>query len=151
MEIIFADERHISDIVNIENECFERPWSEKSVESFVAGKNNVTLLCVENGCIAGYAGMMKVPDEGQITNIAVLPEFRKKGFGDALVSKLKEYCESHNLLFMTLEVRVSNTPAIRLYEKHGFKRTGLRKKYYGGTEDAVLMTFERGDGFGCGQ
>ena len=145
MEIIFADERHIGDIVNIEKTCFSHPWSENSVRSHIEGKNNVTFLCVEEGIVAGYAGMTAVLDEGQIMNIAVLPEFRKRGFGDALVAALKDYCEKNGLNFMTLEVRASNEPAIKLYEKHGFFRVGLRKKYYGGTEDAVLMTFERGE------
>lgn len=151
MEIIFADESHIGDIVNIENLCFEHPWSENSVRSHIEGKHNVTFICTENGETAGYAGMTVSLDEGQIMNIAVLPKFRKRGFGDALVSKLKEYCEDNGLLFMTLEVRAGNLPAIRLYEKHGFFRVGVRKKYYGGVEDAVLMTFERGDRIGCGQ
>lgn len=151
MEIIFADESHIGDIVNIENVCFEHPWSETSVKSHVMGKSNVTLLCTENKTVAGYAGMTMVLDEGQIMNIAVLPDFRGRGFGDALVTALKKCCDEYGLNFMTLEVRASNTPALRLYEKHGFLRVGLRKKYYGGVEDAVLMTFERGDRIGCGQ
>ena len=151
MEIIFADEKNISDIVKIENECFEHPWSENSVRTHIMGKNNIAFVCMDGKDVAGYAGMTAVLDEGQIMNIAVLPRFRRHGYGDALVLKLKEYCKENNLSFMTLEVRASNIPAIKLYEKHGFKRVGLRKKYYGGTEDAVLMTFERGDGSGCGQ
>lgn len=145
MEIVFADKRNIGDIVKIEKMCFLHPWSENSVRLHIEGKNNITLLCKENGVVAGYAGMTAVLDEGQIMNIAVLPEFRKRGFGDALVTALKEYCKNNGLNFMTLEVRASNQPAIRLYEKHGFQRVGLRKKYYGGVEDAVLMTFERGE------
>ncbi len=147
MEIRRADIRDIADIVRLENECFDHPWSERLIREHLENENSVTFVCICDGVCAGYGGAVKVIDEGQITNIAVLPAFRKRGFGDALVNALV----SCDFEFLTLEVRASNSPAIRLYEKHGFKKVGLRKRYYDGREDAVLMTLERGDGIGCGQ
>ncbi len=141
MNIILGDISHLSDILKIENECFERPWSEKLIREQLDLSNSVTFLCVEQGDFTGYISMSKVYDEIQIANIAVLPYFRKKGFGDALISRTKKLASEEGFSFITLEVRASNTPAIKLYEKHGFKAVGLRKKYYG-DEDAVLMTLE---------
>ena len=74
-----------------------------------------------------------------ITNIAVLPEMRQRGVGKALLEKLIEYAVNKKLVFLTLEVRVSNKAAISLYEKCGFKEIGRRKNYYEGREDALLL------------
>lgn len=147
MEIKLADISFVKDISEIENICFDTPWSEKSIREHIENEFSATFVCVENGVCVGYAGVMMVCGEGQITNVAVLPEYRKNKIGTKLISALKEL----PLDFFTLEVRESNIPAIALYEKHGFKKVGIRKNYYSGNESAVLMTFERGDGIGYGQ
>lgn len=147
MEIKLADLSFVKDIAEIENICFSVPWSEKSIREHIENELSATFVCIEGGLCVGYAGVIMVCGEGQITNVAVLPEYRRKNIGTALIGALKEL----PLEFLTLEVRASNHGAIRLYEKQGFKKVGIRKKYYSGVEDAVLMTFERGEGVGCGQ
>ena len=85
--------------------------------------------------------MMYVIDEGYISNVAVSAKYRRQGVADALIDALNERAEALTLAFMTLEVRRSNLPAIRLYEKHGFAVVGSRKNYYDlPKEDALLMT-----------
>lgn len=147
-EIIRADISLFDDIVKIENACFESPWSENSVRAQLESEFAATFLLRKDGKSAGYITLTKALDEGQIDVLAVLPEFRRTGIAERLFGAVFEYCKKCGIEFLTLEVRASNTPALSLYEKLGFRRVGLRKKYYGGTEDAVLMTLERGEKLG---
>lgn len=147
-EITRADLRLFRDIVKIENACFEKPWSENLLKSQLESKNSVTFLCHAGGEAAGFITLTKAFDELQIDILAVLPKFRRMGIADRLFKAVYEFSENNGINSLTLEVRSSNIPAISLYKKHGFRQVGLRKKYYGGIEDAVLMTLERGEGFG---
>ena len=80
-------------------------------------------------------------DEGYILNVAVLPRYCGQGIGKALVNTVLDYAENNNLAFVTLEVRVSNAPAISLYTSLGFEKVGERKNYYSNpTENALLLT-----------
>ncbi|MBQ3551025.1 MAG: ribosomal protein S18-alanine N-acetyltransferase [Clostridia bacterium] len=89
----------------------------------------------------GHAGFTAVADEGYITNVAVLPQFRRNGAATELTKALISKAKELKLSFLTLEVRESNSAAIALYEKHGFLRVGLRKRFYSEpTEDAIIMT-----------
>jgi ribosomal-protein-alanine N-acetyltransferase len=89
----------------------------------------------------GYGGMYTVLNEGYVTNIGVLPQFRRKGIGKSLVEKLLDYSKEKNLEFLTLEVRVSNKAATNLYKSFGFESVGNRKNFYSNpTEDALIMT-----------
>ena len=89
---------------------------------------------------AGYMGLSKIVGEGYVTNIAVLPEYRRKGVGKALLQHVINDCETR-LEFISLEVRVSNDSAISLYNKFGFVEVGRRKRFYTNPdEDALIMT-----------
>lgn len=147
-EIVRADVSFFEDIVRIENACFESPWSENSIKAQLKSEFATTYLCRADGINAGYITLTKALDEGQIDALAVLPGFRRKGIAERLFGEVLDFSENNGIDFLTLEVRASNRPALSLYEKLGFKRVGLRKKYYGGTEDAVLMTLERGERLG---
>ncbi len=140
--IIPATEEHISDITHIEEECFPVPWTEKQLADDIKSPATRYFVAVCDNTVCGYAGMWQVLDEGSITNIAVLKEYRNKGIASAL---LKEILAS-NVNYVTLEVRTTNTPAISLYEKHGFKPMGIRKGYYtnpdGTKDDAILMVWK---------
>ena len=90
--------------------------------------------------IVGYIGMYQVLEEGDITNVAVHEKYQRKGIGNALVSTLLKEASKQMIQEVTLEVRVSNQSAIRLYEKNGFVAEGRRKNYYDKPrEDAVIM------------
>ncbi|MBQ7792056.1 MAG: ribosomal protein S18-alanine N-acetyltransferase, partial [Clostridia bacterium] len=103
-------------------------------------KNAVYVCLEEDGKVIGYVGMWNISGEGNINNVAVLPDYRRKGYGRLLLSHLISYAKEHQLLLLTLEVRASNEGAIHLYESCGFEVVGRRKKYYDNCEDAILMT-----------
>ena len=138
-DFVLGDEKAIT---SIENECFSQPWSENAVtESFKSG--TVFVLFEEYGNILGYGGMQIVMDEGYITNIAVTQSARRKGIGFKIVNALIDTAKHQNLSFISLEVRQSNTSAISLYEKLGFKIEGKRKNFYSRpTEDGLIMTLK---------
>ena len=129
-------------VAALERVCFPAdPWSP---ELFLAALDNpgcaILLAEGEDGSILGYAVLSVVLDEGSLDNIAVAPEHRRQGVGDALLSTLIGFGRD-NLSTLTLEVRASNAPAAALYEKHGFTAVGRRKNYYNAPkEDAILMT-----------
>ena len=130
----------IDQIVEIEKKCFSLPWSR---EAFINElKNELAYYqCAEfGGIIVGYMGMWKVIDECHITNVAVLPEYRKNKIASMLIEKMVNICKCSEIVNMTLEVRESNIAAINLYKKFGFFSVGKRPKYYQiPTEDAVIM------------
>ena len=137
MTVERMEERHIEGIAAIEKQCFRHPWSADGLREEL-GKG-IFLAAVEDGTVAGYVGCQTVLDEGYITNVAVLPAFRRRGVAECLLGELVRQAEG--LSFLTLEVRASNRPAAALYEKMGFSRVGVRPWFYTGpAEDAVLMT-----------
>jgi ribosomal-protein-alanine N-acetyltransferase len=90
--------------------------------------------------VVGYAGVWVLVDEAHVTNIAVLPKWRRQGIGEGLLTKLMTVAKAHGADKMTLEVRKSNWGARRLYEKLGFVALGCRRNYYAETrEDAIIM------------
>lgn len=138
--VLCMDNNHIDDIVEIENTCFSHPWTR---EGIIEAKNNRTRFYVfeKNGKVLGYVGVSVIFDEGYITNIATLPEYRNQGVATALLTKLDGLARLKNLSFISLEVRTSNQNAISLYEKFGYKTEGVRKNFYDDPkEDAFIMT-----------
>ena len=133
---------HIPQIEALERQCFSMPWTAELLQSQMKGSQHEFIAAVSpEGNVLGYVGMMYVLDEGYISNVAVSPEHRRQGIADKLIDRLCIICEGLSLSFVTLEVRAGNAPAIALYEKHGFRRVGLRKNYYERPkEDALLMT-----------
>ena len=130
-------------VAGLEAVCFNDPWSERSVASELDNQLSLWLVAMEGERLAGYVGSQTVMGETDMMNIAVDPEFRRRGVAgqlvDALVAELKTR-QSHCL---TLEVRASNEPARALYEKLGFQQVGLRKNYYRNPkEDALILRKE---------
>ena len=134
--------KDISQAVEIENTCFSLPWSEKSFQESITREDTIFLVSEEQtSVITGYIGMYLSFDEGNITNVAVSPQHRKKGYGEALVSAAKEKAKEKQIEKIFLEVRVSNSPAISLYEKMGFENLGVRKNFYEKpNEDGIIYT-----------
>ena len=125
----------------LEQATFSEPWSTEAFVSEARQKNACYFVAVRDGQVVGFAGMRRVLDECSVTNIAVAPACRRRGLGRALLLRLITACREQQAAFLTLEVRASNTPAIRLYEQLGFVQEGRRKNFYRlPTEDALLMT-----------
>lgn len=131
----------LPEIVRLENVCFTDPWSERILKESLENPRSEFFVCVsDDGTLVGYAEMTYVFDEGDLTNIAVSPLYRKQGIGRFLLDKVFEAAKAHALSVLFLEVRISNLSAIRLYEKSGFTDEGIRKNYYScPTEDACIM------------
>ena len=134
-----ADSLHIAEL---EKECFADPWSQSAVIE-AAKYGTLFLVAEQNSNVVGYLGMKPVLDEGYISNVAVTASSRGKGVGSALLKKLDCYAKSNGIKTISLEVRPSNTAAISLYEKFGYKLVGRRKNFYSHpTEDGLILTKE---------
>ena len=134
----------VAAVTDIEYRTFSDPWSADSFEYALETDNQYFLVAEENGRIAGYCGMLYVLDEGQIMNVAVDTQFRRRGVARSLLEALMNYGDSRALTVYTLEVRDGNAPARALYESMGFKPVGRRKGYYQHpTEDAILMELSK--------
>ena len=137
-----------SDIENVsilEAEAYgDHHWSKSAFYDEL--QNNLAKYYVAktpDGELVGYAGTWHIIDEGHITTIAVRKEYLRKHIGEAIILKILEDCYANGIKYLTLEVRVSNEPAIRLYEKYGFQSLGTRKGYYqDNNEDALIMWTE---------
>lgn len=141
VQIIPMTTEDLPAVAALEKTCFPAdPWSEALFRDALDNPAVVILLAEgEDGAVLGYAVLSVVLDEGNLDNIAVAPEYRRRGVADALLGALTGFGREH-LSVLMLEVRASNAPAIALYEKHGFTAVGRRKNYYDAPrEDAVLM------------
>ena len=137
------EKKHVAGAWRLETLCFCEPWSEKSLEMLLS-QGAVGFVVEDNGAVAAYGGMLTVLDEGQITNVAVDPSCRRKGFGREIVRALIDYAQENGIVSISLEVRESNEAAIALYESLGFCRCGLRKNFYRTpTESAIIMVWEK--------
>ena len=144
MEIIKMAQEHVASVAAMEQECFGKAaWSQRSVASELTNRLALWLVAVEDGRVAGYVGSQTVCDETDMMNVAVTADFRRRGIAEQLVLTLVEELKVIGSHSLTLEVRASNVPAIRLYEKLDFVQTGLRKNYYRDPkEDALIMRKE---------
>ena len=137
-----ADRELLDAILAIENASFTCPWSEKSfLDAFDA--ETVTIYAAEeDGQLVGFSCLLVVEDEAEVLNIASAPEFRRRGAGQALLSRMLSDCEARGVSAVYLEVRESNAPARGLYQKSGFCEIGVRRNYYDRPkENAVLMKY----------
>ena len=130
-------------VAELERLCFSAPWNEAMLEEELYNDTASFIVAEgEDGQVLGYAGLHVILDEGYIDNVAVRPTCRRQGIADRLLDVFCRFGQA-NLAFLTLEVRPSNTAAVALYEKHGFREAGRRKDYYENPkEDALLLTRE---------
>lgn len=131
----------IDEVLKIEHASFTLPWSREAFYNELLNNHfSKYILLEDEGKIIGYCGLWVIIDEAHITNVAVLPEYRGKKLGEALMLKVMEVARESGALRMTLEVRVSNHVAQSLYRKLGFEDGGIRKRYYSDNqEDALIM------------
>lgn len=133
-------------VCEIEEQCFSVPWSRESMEKELIGNDQAHYLVAEiDEKVVGYAGFWQVLDEGHIMNIAVAPSMRGQGLGEELMRAMLQQGTQFGIIYWTLEVRVSNIAAIKLYEKVGFTSAGIRPGYYEKPrEDANIMWYQFG-------
>lgn len=129
--------QHLDGVVNIENICFANPWSRADLERQLNLDTSHFAVATVDEKVVGYMGLQLFSGEGYVTNVAVLPEYRRQGIAKMLIEKQLQ----NEMSFITLEVRESNLPAIKLYESCGFENVGIRPKFYSNpTENAIIMT-----------
>lgn len=145
MELDFLNFREMApedadDVEIVEKACFAIPWSRESFWKEASNENTLYLLALDGERVIGYAGCWISFEECQVTNVAVLPEYRGRQVGTKLFGALIEAVKEKGVTAMTLEVRPSNAPARALYARYGFKDAGRRPHYYQDDgEDAIIM------------
>lgn len=131
---------HVKGVAEIEMICFSNRFVEKTFLRELENKIAYYIVAVSDGKICGYGGLWNICGEADITDIAVHPDFRRNGIGEGILGELISYCKANFCTKLNLEVRESNFPAQKLYEKCGFIRDGERKNYYENRETAILMS-----------
>ena len=133
------EEKDLPILTALEEECFSDPWNEQALKSSFDLPFTHCFLAEEGGQVCGYCVLSVLFEDAEVLNIAVAPAYRKQGYGRLLMETMLEKARSLNALQCFLEVRESNTPAIRLYESYGFAQYGVRKRYYEDGENALVM------------
>ncbi len=134
------EERDIKRLAEIEADSFATPWSEQSFRELLSIDYARYLVAETEGTVVGSAGMRIVAGEGDIDNVVVERPYRGQGIAQKLIEELIKTGEAEGVNEFTLEVRVSNAPAIHVYEKAGFRSEGIRPNFYEKpTEDALIM------------
>ena len=132
---------HVPQIAALERAAFSLPWDEASIRAEL--ENPLALWLVaegEDGTVQGYVGSQTCFEDADILNVCVAPEARRRGIAAALMRELELRLAPKGAERITLEVRASNLPALRLYEKLGYAQVGLRKNYYEKPrEDALIL------------
>lgn len=131
--------QHAAAMYEIERQCFPLPWSEEQCAAAFGQKAFSALGMFRHEALIGYISVYHTLDELEILNLAVLPDERRRGYGRRILGVVLRLARKMAINKILLEVRVGNRPAICLYEGCGFKREGVRKKYYTDTgEDALI-------------
>lgn len=135
---LFAEDAEA--VSRIEQETFSMPWSVQDFLEMVEADYAHYYVAEVDGEIAGCCGIRNIAGDGEITNVVVAEKFRRQGIGRALMEYMLIEAPGHGIGDCTLEVRVSNAPAIHLYESLGFKGEGVRPNFYEKpNEDALIM------------
>jgi ribosomal-protein-alanine N-acetyltransferase len=135
----------IDAVQEVERSSFPVPWPANAFRHELTQNRNARYVVARSGdVIVGYAGLWLMVDEAHITTFAVHPDHRRQRIGERLLQRLFEVAAVMNAEWLTLEVRASNLAAQKLYEKYGFRRAGVRRRYYSdNNEDALIMWTER--------
>ena len=142
IEIRRLTQRDLEAIDRIERRSYPTPWSRSMFASELAKPSSVSLgaFGAETGELVGYLVISRYVDAWHVMNVAVVPERRRQGIASALFDRLFEVTGNDGRRGYTLEVRISNEAAIKLYERLGFQSRGVRRGYYtDNREDALIM------------
>ena len=130
-------------VSKIESEAFSMPWSARDFLEMVEADYAYYYVAEADGNLAGCCGIRNMAGEGEITNVVVAADYRKKGIGRKMMEYMLERAKENGMGACTLEVRVSNRPAIRLYESLGFKGEGVRPGFYDKPKEDALIMWKR--------
>lgn len=145
LKVVPMEERHLDALAALERECFSEPWTRAGLAAELDNPIAVFRVAELDGKPAGYAGMHCVLDECYVANVAVFPQYRRRGVARALMEHLAGFAEQYGESFLTLEVRPSNAAAVALYTGLGFQQAGRRKDFYRlPKEDALILTLTLG-------
>lgn len=134
------EQRDVEPLAKIESDSFSMPWSAKDFADLLSRSYCNYLVAEVDGQVVGSCGMTVICNEGNIDNVVVAEPFRGHGVAQKLMQELLAQGEAQGVEAFTLEVRVSNAPAIHVYEKMGFVSEGIRPRFYERpTEDAMIM------------
>ena len=140
--IIEISEMSLTDFDEIKNVLtsdFDDFWNSETLKNELCNNNSHYIVAKINNNIVGFAGIKIILDEADIMNIVTKKDSRNSGIGSTLFSSVIDFAKSKNVKKITLEVNENNLSAIHLYEKFGFVRIAERKKYYNGTDTAIIM------------
>ena len=132
-------EADLDAVLAIEQACFPRAWTRQHFLSELAAPHGAPVVAEQDGRVAGYLCLTVLLDEAEILDVAVDPALQRSGIGAALLVWACDYARKQRAQVLRLEVRASSKPAISLYERFGFVRSGLRKAYYEHGIDALLL------------
>ena len=139
-EIRPMTEEDVEQVARIEQDCFSMPWSAQAFSEALNKKEYFYMVAVRGDAVLGYCGLYQVLDEGNITQVAVRSDERRKGIARKLLQDFMQKGKMRGIESYTLEVRVSNKQAIALYETCGFVSECVRKGFYSApVEDACIM------------
>lgn len=132
----------LDDLNRISNSLnnFDDFWTIGVFKEELNNTNTHYIIAIDDNNIVGFGGISVVLDESTLNNIAVRIDKRNQGIASQILEELINLSKKLNCSFITLEVNVTNSAAIKLYEKFGFKNLGIRKNYYHGNTDAYIMT-----------
>lgn len=130
----------LSRVLELEKLCFKEPWNDKDCLYELEENPFSHGWILKDDDIVGYAFLWETFEMAQLARIGVDPKLRNRGYGQTLLKNLIERAKEAECEYMSLEVRESNIPALRLYEKNGFITVNLSKGYYPDGENAVVMT-----------
>ena len=134
--------RHLRDVLVIENQVYPKPWTQgifqSELDEMRDGYRNYVIARI-GGRLVGYAGLLYSGDDAHVTNIAVDPEVQRRHIGARLLLHQARFAIAQGFRNLTLEVRKSNAAAQELYRRFGMAPAGIRKNYYEGVEDAIVM------------
>ena len=134
---------HVPAVAALERLCFPDPWNEAAVGSELVNPLSLWLVALDGETLIGYAGSQTVLDETDMMNLAVSPDYRRRGVAKALVAALSRALYERGSRSLALEVRASNEAAIALYAALGFRQVGRRPNYYfHPREDALILRKE---------
>ena len=133
------ESHHLDGLAAVEEECFNSGYGRCTFEKELENKIAKYIVAEEDGKVLGYAGLWNICGSADIMNVGVLKEYRRCGIGINLLEGLEKYCIDNGIFEINLEVRVGNIPARELYKKLGYKEITVRKGYYDGKEDGVVM------------